>query len=503
MDKYKVLKKHNDYVQARRQRIQKLKQNAYCEQPNVNNVEPNNEVLGNRDAQLEVDIEVIDNLDVSLDNIAKLFGRPKTATESDDVINRQLKWIDERESRIKEILKKQEDELNQSLNFTPNVGDGQSSWTWAKKESEKEQEKVLQKEKERELKREQYRIQEELLAQALYGNGMLSPIDEIMMKAESKKQKKKKKKVVVDDVDVMLNNFNSDLQEYENRTASQSSTSKIINNFSTSTHDMVRSMSADNHQQEEPPRHKFVALDPTISPYKSKPKKVVKKPVVIEPPDEFTIDFKALNKVSSIQNITQKDISDAQNWFAKLMRERKDIDNNHDDYVQPELPSAPVIMKKKKVQLNSLATKSALATSLTDHEKAKDNRDTIKSATNIVERPAHRDFASLPETKNDNVVEHMTEANTFFHESSTEEKGRHNIHEPLSFDSSSISRRVDSQNSNVSYLTGHRNDSGTTPNSYEIITIVFDKRYFNESSAQKWWAANEIRARKEVEIKVK
>lgn len=496
MDNYNLLRKHNNYVQIRRERIQKLKQDVF-EQSTVDSITPNNvEILLDHDTQFEADI---DNLDVSLDNIAKLFGRPNTATESDDVIKRQLKWMDERESRIKEILKKQEDELNQSLNFTPNVGDGQSSWTWAKKESEKEQEKVLLKEKERELKREQYRIQEELLAQAQYGNGMLSPIDEIMLKAESKKKKTKKKKDA-DAVDSMLHNFNSDLQEYENRTASHSSTSKIISNFSASTHDMVRSMSADNHQQEEAPKHKFVALDPGTSPYKSKPKKVVKKPVVIEPPDEFTVDFKALNKVSSIQNITQKDIMDAQNWFAKLMRERIDIDITHEDYVPSELPSAPVISKKKKVQINHLMAKTAFAASETDAITTIENNNDRKFETNIKER--HHSF-ELPETKNGSAfVDQTTDVNTFFHESSTDEKGRHNIHEPLSFDSSSISRRVDGHNSNVSYLIGRRNDAGTSPNIYEIITIVFDKRHFNESSAQTWWTSNEIRARKEVEIKL-
>jgi hypothetical protein len=93
---------------------------------------------------------------------------------------------------------------------------------------------------------------------------------------------------------------------------------------------------------------------------------------------------------------------------------------------------------------------------------------------------------------------------SFFHESSTEEKGRHNLHEPLSFDSRSISRRVDSHNSNVSYLIGCPNDVENSKGggvSYEIITIVFDKRHFNEASAQAWWTLNEIRIRKEIETK--
>ena len=525
MSALEILKSHNKYVAHRRQVQASLKSAINQEIIDVPTIDKS---FKSNDDEIVAEIDLMLDTETNLDKLAKLFSSRHT-NDSDDVISRQTKWLQDKESKIKEIMNKQEEDLKESLNFNPNLNNNSSSWAWAKRESEREQEKAQQREKEREAKKEIFRIQEELATNTV----LLSPLNEMLQASQKKKKPKKKSENSQSSNNIVEL---SDLQKYEQHLKSNSNEKTVtISDFKTEREPSVeRNISSSSSDPNGDRPYKFVALDRAKSPYQSKPKIKVKKPVVIQPPDEFSIDFKALNKVS-VHNITQKDITDAQTWFSKLMRERKEIDTNNEEYQQPQeykstIPpsttapttnmnnthpsnsataAAPSKKKLTNTTLNSKKSAAAVATAMqslnstlsqSDKKisKTKDTTATDKMIESFLDahRNDEKDICIDNEYDfNETSNQQQPPTLSFFHDSSTDEKGRHNLHEPLSFDSRTITRRVDSKNSNVSYLVGCHHDSADN----EIITIVFDRKHFSELSAQTWWTLNEIRIRKEIE----
>lgn len=103
-------------------------------------------------------------------------------------------------------------------------------------------------------------------------------------------------------------------------------------------------------------------------------------------------------------------------------------------------------------------------------------------------------YASYDNESDDNgetmIQMKICDANTlltsFFDVSSTEERGKHVLHDPKLFIADSMRVKKDDVYDGVSFLIGRNRSTEEEM----LITVMFDKLIFSESSAHMWWLEN-------------